>query len=623
MARGLSFSTAVLTVLIALVLAHETCSTKLNHHCPPSSCGNIPNISFPFRLKSDPERCGDPKYELSCENKQYAVLYLFGRKYYVQEISYNNYTIRVVDSGILKANYFSTPTYSLYRYNFTSQYPAQYTTYQEMKYQWGRSFEQLSRSLVWMSCEKPVNSPFYLDTSTCNNSSNISSSHSMRKRYRYVTVGTTTAKDLGDSCNVEQMFLISWPGNVDPNNVSCKDVHNDLVHGFELSWLQGYCRSYCARNYSYCYLNDTNNGFSCDTSTFGGIMTTDAIVLFVKAGIFDYILAYFRIGEKDNADQKWQHDAPEVVSFEHFPTESSADITNDESTASTSANADRNHAIAVAVATAAATEAAVAAAQAAAKVVRLAGYGRHSKEERAATLIQSYYRGYLARRALRALKALVRLQALVRGHNVRKQAQMTMRCMQALASERVKENASRKHDAVMKRERALAYAFSYQQEQHQLFQLDHNGNDVGPYANEREKAQWGWNWLERWMSSQPHHARQMGHNETSYMTLPNTANTATTDEMSEKTVEMDIIAHSGSSNMGLPNRDSIESSPYPTKQRQMGSNYGGGTTYHAPRSPSPRYNGARLNSRQATSCSPNNGVDDWPLGGPLWRHDSG
>lgn len=83
------------------------------------------------------------------------------------------------------------------------------------------------------------------------------------------------------------------------------------------------------------------------------------------------------------------------MSFEHFPTESSADITNDESTASTPAAEDRNHAIAVAVATAAAAEAAVAAAQAAAKVVRLAGYGRHSKEERAATLIQSYYRGYL------------------------------------------------------------------------------------------------------------------------------------------------------------------------------------------------------------------------------------
>ncbi|TVU48303.1 hypothetical protein EJB05_07936 [Eragrostis curvula] len=96
----------------------------------------------------------------------------------------------------------------------------------------------------------------------------------------------------------------------------------------------------------------------------------------------------------------------------------------------------KKHAVAVAVATAAAADAAVAAAHAAAEVARLSSRRAHLPanlvEDAAAVRIQATFRGYLARTALCALRGIVKLQALVRGQLVRKQANATLRCMQAL-----------------------------------------------------------------------------------------------------------------------------------------------------------------------------------------------
>ncbi|OIV95155.1 hypothetical protein TanjilG_21545 [Lupinus angustifolius] len=74
----------------------------------------------------------------------------------------------------------------------------------------------------------------------------------------------------------------------------------------------------------------------------------------------------------------------------------------------------------------------------------LSQVSRYRKDKSvAATKIQAAFRSYLARRALHALRGLVKLQALVRGYLVRKQTTATLRGMHALMAIQVRTRIHR------------------------------------------------------------------------------------------------------------------------------------------------------------------------------------
>ncbi|XP_059624645.1 protein IQ-DOMAIN 20-like [Cornus florida] len=72
-----------------------------------------------------------------------------------------------------------------------------------------------------------------------------------------------------------------------------------------------------------------------------------------------------------------------------------------------------------------------------------------SEEDIAAMKIQASFRAHLARKAFRALKSLVKVQAVVCGAYVRKQARIALHCMHALAQLQVTVRARQLLDQQM------------------------------------------------------------------------------------------------------------------------------------------------------------------------------
>ncbi|KAJ9679767.1 hypothetical protein PVL29_021624 [Vitis rotundifolia] len=171
MLRRLLF--AGFAAIFLLLLLPTTCKAKLNHHRCHSSCGNIPDISYPFRLK------------MTYAGNNRTILHLYSGRYYVEEINYNRETIRVVDTGLKKDDCSSLPLHSLTDANFSYGDP------------YRLSYE--TSDVNFVDCEAPINSSLYIDMAPCS-----------------LVVGFSTTGQKIDN--------------------SLPDIHNRLLYGTDLRW---------------------------------------------------------------------------------------------------------------------------------------------------------------------------------------------------------------------------------------------------------------------------------------------------------------------------------------------------------------------------------------------------
>ncbi|KAI9110927.1 hypothetical protein K1719_018047 [Acacia pycnantha] len=159
-------------------------SSELYNKTCTSQCGNITNISYPFRLPHDPPHCGHPDYELACENKvtllhlllYYSddvflnVRYRVVGTYRVVGINYHNFRIKLVDPGIQVGNCSSLPLYSLSLYHFNHFWGSPYDYYEFTNYtpNNGGTVSFVFKQVAYLNCSDPVrNDTTYVDTAPC------------------------------------------------------------------------------------------------------------------------------------------------------------------------------------------------------------------------------------------------------------------------------------------------------------------------------------------------------------------------------------------------------------------------------------------------------------------------
>ncbi|KAL4341171.1 hypothetical protein GQ457_08G020310 [Hibiscus cannabinus] len=205
-----------MAALSLFLLPQPAISRPRNDDCGSVSCGNV-SITYPFRLRGQPRRCGDKRLELVCENNL-TTLVLENGKFYVQGIFYQNSTIRVVDASLNNgADDCSLPLSSVsVRFSECGATP----------YRPGYSVGEFS-TMFLVNCTTPMKSARYIEASRARCSTDPLDS------YFYFLDEETRPPDFNPSCRVIAQVPIMFR-NI--RGLSTSVIYQRLLMGVEMSW---------------------------------------------------------------------------------------------------------------------------------------------------------------------------------------------------------------------------------------------------------------------------------------------------------------------------------------------------------------------------------------------------
>uniref|UniRef100_A0ACD5VJN7 Uncharacterized protein n=1 Tax=Avena sativa TaxID=4498 RepID=A0ACD5VJN7_AVESA len=187
--------------------------------CPPFSCGDLRNLSYPFRHLGDPPGCGAESCELNCSGHR-ATIHINTATYFVTEINYYSFNyddsyFQVVDTNL---DMLSNCPFPLTRWNYFPHLPRSINPYGRIDFD--------TNNFMWacfVNCSQAImNNSWYLPV-TCLSASNS---------YVYVRTGIfCSIGSLEPTCGYLAMIPLD---DILGQNVSYVEIIKIMRKGFPI-----------------------------------------------------------------------------------------------------------------------------------------------------------------------------------------------------------------------------------------------------------------------------------------------------------------------------------------------------------------------------------------------------